>query len=46
MFTANPALLAKIKRLLPGALVVGRLEKGAGTEIENFNGKVGSFEHF
>ncbi len=46
VFTANPALLAKIKRLLPGALVVGRLEKGAGTEIENFNGKVGSFEHF
>lgn len=46
VFSARPELLGKIKSLLPGAAVVGRLEKGAGVEVENFNGKVKSFEHF
>jgi thiamine-monophosphate kinase len=46
VFSANPAQLGKIKNLLPAAAVVGRLEKGAGVEVENFNGKVKSFEHF
>ncbi len=46
IFTARPGKLAAIKRLLPLAAVVGRVEKGSGTEIENFNGKVKSFEHF
>jgi thiamine-monophosphate kinase len=46
IFTAGPANLAKIKRLLPAAAVVGRVEKGAGVEIENFDGKIKSFEHF
>jgi len=46
VFSARPALLGKIKTLLPGATVVGRLEEGAGAQVENFNGKVKSFEHF
>ncbi|MBI4351073.1 MAG: thiamine-phosphate kinase [Elusimicrobia bacterium] len=46
IFTSPAKELARIKALLPGALVVGRLEKGSGSELENFNGKVESFEHF
>ena len=46
IFTAGPGNLAKIKKLLPAAVVVGRVEKGAGVEIENFDGKIKSFEHF
>ncbi len=46
IFTAAGNRLARIKKILPAALVVGRLEKGAGFEIENFNGKIKSFEHF
>lgn len=46
VFTAPAAKLAAIKKLLPAAFVVGRLEKGSGAVIENFNGKVKSFEHF
>ena len=46
IFTAPVKNLARIKELLPAASVVGRLEKGSGYEIENFNGKVKSFEHF
>ena len=46
VFTAATRLLGRIKRLLPGAVVVGRVEKGRGVEVENYNGKVGSYEHF
>jgi len=46
IFTAKPGRLAEIKKLLPAAQVVGRVEKGSGTRIENFNGQVKSFEHF
>lgn len=46
IFTVRPENLAKIKRLLPAAVVVGRVEKGSGAEIENFDGKIKSFEHF
>jgi thiamine-monophosphate kinase len=46
IFTAPEKNLGRIKKLLPGARVVGRLEKGFGTRLENFNGKVESFEHF
>ena len=46
IFTARPANLAKIKRLLPAAVVVGRVENGSGAVIENFDGKIKSFEHF
>lgn len=46
VFAAPARKLAAIKRLLPAAFVVGRLEKGSGFEIENFNGKLSVFEHF
>ena len=46
IFTAPAGGLGRIKELLPEAAVVGRLESGSGLEIENFNGKVESFEHF
>ncbi|OGR38936.1 MAG: thiamine-phosphate kinase [Elusimicrobia bacterium GWA2_64_40] len=46
VFTAPEKNLGAIKKLLPAAYVVGRVEKGAGAVIENFNGKVKSFEHF
>ncbi len=46
VFTAPPDRLTRVKRLLPGAFVVGRLEKGSGALVENFDGKIESFEHF
>lgn len=46
IFTAPSGKLGAIKKLLPGAFVVGRLEKGAGAVIENYNGKVEGFQHF
>jgi len=46
VLTAAARRLGDVKRLLPAALVVGRVEKGRGAAIENFNGKVKSFEHF
>ncbi len=46
VFAAPEAKLGVIKALLPAATVVGRLEKGSGVVIENYNGKVESFEHF
>jgi len=46
VFTARPEKLGSIKRLLPGAAVAGRVEKGSGVRIENFDGQVKSFEHF
>jgi thiamine-monophosphate kinase len=46
VFTAAPEKLAAIKKLLPAAVVVGRVEKGAGAVIENFDGKIKNFEHF
>ncbi|MDA8130075.1 MAG: thiamine-phosphate kinase [Elusimicrobia bacterium] len=46
VFAAPSRSLTKVKRLLPGACVVGRLEKGSGAVIENFDGKIKSFEHF
>ncbi len=46
VFTAPPGKLERIKKLLPAADVVGRVEKGSGAEIDNFNGKIKSFEHF
>lgn len=46
VFTAPPARLAAVKRLLPAAAVVGRVEKGRGAVIENYDGRIKSFEHF
>ena len=46
IFTSSGKNLGEIKKRLPGAFVVGRVEKGSGAGIENFNGKIESFEHF
>lgn len=46
VFSVRPGKLADVKRLLPAAFVVGRLEKGRGCAIENYDGKISNFEHF
>jgi len=46
LFTVRPEKLGLVKKLLPSAAVVGRVEKGCGVEIENFDGKIESFAHF
>lgn len=46
IFTANLKNKNKIKKLLPKAKVIGRIEKGTGIDFENYNGKNKSFEHF
>ena len=46
VFTAPAAGLGALKKALPGVHVVGRVVKGRGAQIENFNGKVEGFEHF
>jgi len=46
VFTAGPRRLGEIKKLLPGAVVVGRMEKGGGVRVENYDGEVRGFEHF
>lgn len=46
IFTANLKNKNKIKKLLPEAKIIGRIEKGTGIDFENYNGKNKSFEHF
>lgn len=46
VFTAPSSRLGEIKKRLPGAHVVGRVEKGRGAQLENFDGKAEGFEHF
>ena len=46
VFTARPEKAALIKKLLPGASAVGRIEKGHGVKLEGYEGKAGSFDHF
>ena len=46
VFSARPADLAKIKKFLPRVSVVGRFAAGSGACVENFDGKVKTFEHF
>lgn len=46
VFTAPPGKLAELKKRLPGVRVVGRVEKGRGAVIENFDGTIKGFEHF
>lgn len=46
LFTVRPDKLAAVKKLLPAAFVVGRVEKGRGCVIENYDGKIEGFEHF
>jgi thiamine-monophosphate kinase len=46
IFSAPAGKLGAVKKALPAAFVVGRLEKGKGSFVENFDGKVETFEHF
>ena len=46
VFAARPEKAGLVSRLLPGAVMVGRIEKGRGVAIEGYEGKAGSFEHF
>ena len=46
IFTANLKNKNKIKKLLPRAKIIGRIEKGTGINFENYDGKKKSFEHF
>lgn len=46
VFTVRPGKLAELRRRLPAARVVGRVEKGGGAVIENFDGTIKGFEHF
>ncbi|OGS06522.1 MAG: thiamine-phosphate kinase [Elusimicrobia bacterium RIFOXYA12_FULL_51_18] len=46
VFTARPEKAALVKKLLPDALAVGRIEKGKGVVVEGYEGKVQSFRHF
>ncbi|MCK5105993.1 MAG: thiamine-phosphate kinase [Elusimicrobiales bacterium] len=46
VFTASLKNKNKIKKLLPMAKVIGRIEKGKGFAFENHDGKNKSFEHF
>lgn len=46
VFAARPGRLRLIKKRLPAAAVVGRLEKGDGFKVEDYGGKTGRFEHF
>lgn len=46
VFTAKPGKAALVKKLLPAAIAVGRIEKGSGVVVEGYEGKVQSFSHF
>lgn len=46
VFTAGPSKAGLVEKLLPAAIRVGRIEKGTGVVMENYEGEVESFEHF
>ena len=46
VFTASPAKAALVKKLLPAAIAAGRIEKGSGTVMSGYEGKIQSFNHF
>ncbi|MEA3307187.1 MAG: thiamine-phosphate kinase [Elusimicrobiota bacterium] len=46
IFTVSQKNRSKIKKLLPKAKIIGRIEKGKGFSFENHEGKNKSFEHF
>ena len=46
VFTVKPAASALVKKLLPAAIAVGLIEKGAGVVVEGYEGKIQSFNHF
>ncbi len=46
VFTSAPAKAGLVKKLLPAAISVGRIEKGSGVVVEGYEGKIQSFSHF
>ena len=46
VFTAKPGKAALVKKLLPAAMVVGRIEKGTGVVVEGYESEIQSFDHF
>ena len=46
IFSMRKEKLPILKEKLPGAYQIGHFEKGNGTAIVNFNGKIEEFEHF
>ncbi|MFA6433507.1 MAG: thiamine-phosphate kinase [Elusimicrobiales bacterium] len=46
VFTVGPGKAALVGKLLPGAVVVGRVEKGSGVVVEGYEGEIRSFDHF
>jgi thiamine-monophosphate kinase len=46
VFTARPGKAGLVKKLLPAAIPVGRVEKGKGVIVEGYEGKIESFRHF
>jgi len=46
VFTARPGKAGLIRKLLPGARIVGRVEKGTGVVLEGYENKARSFSHF
>ncbi|MCX5784779.1 MAG: thiamine-phosphate kinase [Elusimicrobia bacterium] len=46
VFTVPERKTALLKKLLPAAVCVGRIEKGRGSVIENYAGKTPAFSHF
>ena len=46
VFTARPGKAGLVKKLLPAAIAVGRVEKGKGLVVEGYEGKIESFRHF
>lgn len=46
VFAVRPARAGLVRRLLPGARIVGRLEKGRGVSVEGYDGKAEAFSHF
>ncbi|HBB65720.1 MAG: thiamine-phosphate kinase [Elusimicrobia bacterium GWA2_56_46] len=46
LFTVRPAKAGLVKKLLPAAKAVGRIEKGSGAVMRGYEGKAQSFSHF
>lgn len=46
VFTVPARKVSLLKKLLPAAVCVGRVEKGRGSVIESHEGKISAFSHF
>ena len=46
IFTVRPGRAGLVRRLLPAARAMGRLEKGNGVSVEGYEGKAREYGHF